>query len=258
MTQRQSISKKLRFEVFKRDSFKCQYCGASAPDVVLQVDHIKPVASGGDNAIVNLVTSCAPCNAGKGPRHLDDQTEVEKQRRQLEELNERRQQLEMMLQWRNDLRKVDEVSIEAVVDAIRDATDGACGLSLHGLKLANKWIRKYGLSETLDAIEIAMDRYLCYDDTGEPVSESIESALNKVGGVLYNRSLPKDQQRIRHIRNVVLRRASHKAAWQVQQFIDAAYSDGVSLDCIERAARRSGSWAEFQDFIGAEIDRGGE
>lgn len=25
---RKSISKKLRFDVFKRDGFKCQYCGA--------------------------------------------------------------------------------------------------------------------------------------------------------------------------------------------------------------------------------------
>lgn len=30
MAERESISKKLRFEVFKRDSFTCQYCGASS------------------------------------------------------------------------------------------------------------------------------------------------------------------------------------------------------------------------------------
>ena len=40
---RKAISKKLRFEVFKRDSFTCQYCGKSAPDVILHVDHILPV-----------------------------------------------------------------------------------------------------------------------------------------------------------------------------------------------------------------------
>lgn len=60
-TRRKGISKKLRFEVFKRDSFKCQYCGESAPDVLLEVDHIKPVASGGDNEITNLITVCKDC-----------------------------------------------------------------------------------------------------------------------------------------------------------------------------------------------------
>ena len=43
MAKRKGISKKTRFDVFKRDSFTCQYCGKSAPDVVLQVDHINPV-----------------------------------------------------------------------------------------------------------------------------------------------------------------------------------------------------------------------
>ena len=95
---RKAISKKTRFEVFKRDSFTCQYCGCAAPDVILHIDHINPVAGGGDNDILNLVTSCLDCNLGKGARTLDDKSSIAKQRAQLEELNRRREQLEMMLQ----------------------------------------------------------------------------------------------------------------------------------------------------------------
>lgn len=58
MSTREAIGKKVRFEVFKRDKFVCQYCGAKAPDVVLHVDHIHPVAQGGRNDILNLVTAC--------------------------------------------------------------------------------------------------------------------------------------------------------------------------------------------------------
>ena len=65
-----SISKKLRFDVFKRDLFACQYCGNSPPAVVLEVDHIVPVSSGGDGVINNLITSCFDCNRGKGAREL--------------------------------------------------------------------------------------------------------------------------------------------------------------------------------------------
>lgn len=65
MTTRKSMSKRLRFDVFKRDGFTCQYCGAHPPAVLLHVDHITPVAGGGENDIDNLVTSCAPCNLGK-------------------------------------------------------------------------------------------------------------------------------------------------------------------------------------------------
>ena len=73
--ERKNLSKKTRFEVFKRDMFKCQYCGKSPikdQDVVLEVDHIIPVAEGGNNEMINLVTSCWDCNRGKGARKLDD------------------------------------------------------------------------------------------------------------------------------------------------------------------------------------------
>lgn len=48
MANRIPISKKLRFEVFKRDCFTCQYCGEKAPNVKLEVDHIKPVSNYGN------------------------------------------------------------------------------------------------------------------------------------------------------------------------------------------------------------------
>ena len=47
--KRVGISKKVRFEVFKRDGFRCVYCGEAAPKVVLHVDHINPVSKGGDS-----------------------------------------------------------------------------------------------------------------------------------------------------------------------------------------------------------------
>lgn len=67
---RVALSKRLRFEVFKRDDFTCQYCGAQPPAVVLEVDHIHPVAEGGKNDTENLITACEACNRGKGKRLL--------------------------------------------------------------------------------------------------------------------------------------------------------------------------------------------
>lgn len=68
---RQSISKKLRFDVFKRDQFQCAYCGAHPSEtVLLEIDHVHPVVEGGTNDIDNLVTSCFDCNRGKGAELL--------------------------------------------------------------------------------------------------------------------------------------------------------------------------------------------
>lgn len=69
---RDGVSKRMRFEVFKRDGFRCRYCGRSAPDVVLQADHLLAVANGGPDEIGNLVTSCADCNGGKSCVPLGD------------------------------------------------------------------------------------------------------------------------------------------------------------------------------------------
>lgn len=66
MAKRKPLSKKLRFEVFKRDFFTCSYCGCTPPETTLEVDHIDPVSKGGTNDINNLVTSCFDCNRGKG------------------------------------------------------------------------------------------------------------------------------------------------------------------------------------------------
>ena len=123
--KRKPITKSVRFEVFKRDSFKCQYCGESAPDVILEVDHIVPVAEGGENDMMNLITSCKDCNRGKGKKKLTDKQIIEKQKTELDDLNERRQQMEMMLQWKCDLLNFELEMVNAIDSLICSMTDWA-------------------------------------------------------------------------------------------------------------------------------------
>lgn len=60
-----AVSKRLRHEVMRRDNHTCRYCGATAPDVKLTIDHVTPTTLGGSDDPSNLVTACADCNAGK-------------------------------------------------------------------------------------------------------------------------------------------------------------------------------------------------
>lgn len=60
-----AVSRRLRFEILRRDGHTCRYCGASAPDVKLTVDHVNPSALGGEDRPENLVTACDACNGGK-------------------------------------------------------------------------------------------------------------------------------------------------------------------------------------------------
>jgi len=68
--KRETISLKVRFEIFRRDDFSCQICGATAHESRLEVDHKHPVSRGGTNDPENLWTLCFPCNRGKGTSTL--------------------------------------------------------------------------------------------------------------------------------------------------------------------------------------------
>ena len=60
----------LRWRVLQRDNFTCQYCGQSAPSVMLHVDHIVPRAAGGTDDMDNLLSACAACNIGRNLDHF--------------------------------------------------------------------------------------------------------------------------------------------------------------------------------------------
>lgn len=62
---RRAIRKQTRVLVLQRDGFRCRFCGTTAEESRLQVDHIMPRARGGIDALNNLATLCEDCNAGK-------------------------------------------------------------------------------------------------------------------------------------------------------------------------------------------------
>lgn len=62
---------KSKFDVLKRDEFRCGYCGVQALEgAELHLDHIVPRTAGGTNTYGNLITSCGKCNVSKGGRAL--------------------------------------------------------------------------------------------------------------------------------------------------------------------------------------------
>ena len=152
MNEREPIPKRLRFEVFKRDSFTCQYCGAHPPAVILHCDHIHPVSLGGLTEIGNLITACQACNLGKSnvplsvvPRSLKDMAA---------EIEEREAQIagyEAIMRARRE--RLDEAA-QKVLDAYceifgRESIPQVDYLSIR------RFIEKLGFEVTFDAMQLA-------------------------------------------------------------------------------------------------------
>lgn len=237
-----AVSKKTRFEVFKRDSFKCQYCGSSAPDVILEVDHIKPKSKGGKNDLFNLVTSCKACNRGKGAKTLDDSSAVQKQKRQLDELNEKRIQTEMLLEWREQLATLEEEHVDLISRKIDDALIAYNKtISDVGKKSVARWIRRFGINNVLDAIRSASEQ-----------ADNAEKLFDLIGKIAHVNKRAERQpwlKRAYYIRGILNKRLDYVNDWMCIKVIEDASIAGVPIDEIEELSKEVRSWTHFKETL---------
>lgn len=250
-TKRKGLSQKLRFEVFKRDSFKCQYCGNEPPKVVLHVDHIKPVAKGGKNDLLNLITACVECNQGKTDIELSDSTAIEKQKRLLNELNERREQLEMLIKWRDGLADLNNSQVEVINNSFHSFT--GYSLSESGVLTAKKLLKKHSLSEILSAIDEA-SLFLLVNSDGVVSKDSALSAWNKIGGILRVSKMPFYMKDLFYIRGICRRRFRYCDDVKAISLLKNAYlgsSDEYShdalIDRLKEVVCSARNWSQFNN-----------
>jgi hypothetical protein len=248
MPKRKGISKKIRFEVFKRDSFTCQYCGRSAPEVVLHLDHIHPVSKDGEEDVLNYLTACNDCNAGKGARLLSDNSEIIKQKQQLDDLQARREQIEMMLEWREGLKSLNSDTIDIAVAAF-DAASPGWSTNENGRKSISRLVKTFGLQAVLDAIDVAAEQYIRCGKDGKATSDSVDLAFQKLGGICRLSSQPDWKRELYYLRGILRKRLEYFNDWQGFQLLEDAYNEGVPMTELDWIARNVSSWTRFKAEI---------
>lgn len=240
MAQRKAIGKKLRFEVFKRDSFTCQYCGKSAPDVILEVDHINSVKNGGENNIMNLITSCRDCNRGKGPGELSDRAMLKAEMKKLQDINERRNQMKLMFEWREELANLEEEAVNAFDKEIKSKLGAT--LTERGRDKASAEIKKHGLSNILGAFDISYSKYYRGDNAPSIIELTYKICLNRlkdindpfhkdrmyIWGILRNRFDPRKQE-----------------VSEIMAYLQRNCRDDDDVEFMTYEAKRCGSLYEF-------------
>lgn len=256
MASRKALTKKVRFEVFKRDSFTCQYCGQKSPDVLLEIDHIEPVAKGGTNDILNLITSCQACNAGKSDRRLSDTSVVEKQRKQLEELQERKEQIEMMFQWQKSLLNFEDDVTDQLASYWAELVPGY-SLNENGKKGLRRLRKSFELGEIMEAMKTAVNSYVTFHE-GAPEQESLEVAWKKIGGICRLNRLDKenpDLKRLYYIRGILRNRFTYLNETEAMRLMREALEWRATIESLETHAKESRNWSQWRGGIEAFISK---
>lgn len=240
MVERKPISKKLRFEVFKRDNFTCQYCGRMAPDVILEIDHIIPVANGGVNDILNLITSCMDCNRGKGKRKLSENEELKKQQQALKDLAKRKEQIEMMTEWRKELSDIQNSEAEYINSLLKER--GLC-FNEKGLEEIKKYIKKYGLKEVAESTEIFLNQYF--------VDGELKKDFDYISRICTNRRLQDKDPKIYLINKSTYYAAKkfYKDKRIVKNNILKYVSTEKGLDYVLQCIEACVNWHDFMDLL---------
>ena len=248
---RPAIPKSLRFEVFKRDSFTCQYCGRKAPEVILHCDHVHPVSDNGPTDILNLVAACVDCNLGKGATPLSDQSALAKQQAQLDELQERREQIDMMIRWRDELQSLGDTTLSRIEERIAEKSGWT--LSEKGRADLRRIVKKYDLSDVLPAADDAFDAYMVFEnDSHACTSDSFNVAFRKISAFasLNYQSREKPYfKRLAYIQGIIRKRAWMRH-YNCIAYLEHAHLCGLSLDDLESRAKGMRN-RHLEDFEGA-------
>lgn len=255
------ISTRTRFEVFKRDSFTCQYCGAKAPDVTLHADHIVPVSKGGSDDILNLVTACQQCNAGKSNRELDDNSVVSKRMAQAEALQSRREQMEMIYRWHEGLSDMAEEATARTVEYILHLVPEYAVTDADQAQAA-RCIKKHGIDRTLRAISSAIDQYAQIDeDTSAATQESVSFALSKIFAICEIDARTEKRpylKRLYYIRGIVKNRL-YCVPWVAINLLEAAHLAGATDEVLVELAKTARNWTIWQSqmhYLIEELENG--
>ena len=185
-----STGKRLRFRVFERDNFTCQYCGKRPPEVILHVDHVYPVSKGGKGEIENLITACADCNLGKATLELGKAPK--KVSRNSEDLQEKYEQLKAFY---NLQKKMDFMRKEMISD-LQDYWLELWEHEMDGQRVASlkRFMVVFSVNEIKEAMDIAKSKGMWESDAFKYTCGILHNKLKQRRLLEDNDDIPWPQQ----------------------------------------------------------------
>lgn len=171
---------------------------------------------------------------------MSDDTALIKVRSQMEILQERREQLEMMMEWHRSLSDMDEEMVNFCVSAWKDIAPGDVTPNENGRRLLKRWIKGFGISEVVESMNICSKYIVIRDEAATP--DSWETAFRKIENVCKMRKLERNNPTLAqayHLKNIylsIMRRNRKHVSWKLQaeglERIQQCQAAGVSFEAI--------------------------
>jgi len=239
MSERQPITPKQRFKILQRDDFKCVYCGSSGQDdVKLEIDHIKPVAEGGGNDSINLVTSCRDCNIGKGKNLLEEAHVIYAQKNEIKKrykLALNQESIDSLLAKREEFLQFESQNLIVLVNHLNSIIYPKTINKVDVEKSIKPLFEKFKNDNILKAIEIAQNKY--------SPSKQTDEFIKSIYGICNTISMPIVKQKMSHLINSFVKRFGNEKIDLVKSMVE------LHVKNCEKRALSSEEIVEDLEFI---------
>lgn len=179
-----SISKSLRFKIFEKDNFTCQYCGRKPPQVILHIDHIHPKSKGGTDDEINLTTSCQDCNLGKRDKIIKNPKTKKEIIQVLENAKESEEQLNEYYKYLKKKEKKYNKIINEISDYWSELWNYEYSLNNRGKLSIKKFLTFLEPEEIKESMDIATCKI-----------SNVEECFKYFCGVVYTKKRNKYEQK---------------------------------------------------------------
>jgi TolA-binding protein len=248
--------KRIKYEVFEKDAFKCQFCGTGAPNVTLQLVRIQdaqPDEEWLDTAF--LSTSCKVCEKKKSGT---DEKSLNNPYMSIDELEERLQQLKMLINWRKGMLNIRKQQLnnliiywENKISGFETNNDQKKYLAAH--------ISKYSGDEIRSAMDMAVDKFIKYDEDGKLDQSSILTAFSKIPEICQTKTEIVTAHESDGLQRIHDQLSSNIAGFfdtrRTQQWLNYARSWEVQIDDLYKMASSVKSWTEFSVNIDKMVEK---
>lgn len=248
------ITKGMRFEVLRRDNFRCHYCGEESKNTKLQVGHIVPVSMGGSSDISNLVAACHDCNSGKGAKPIDEKHTAQDAKKHLKAQAKKIKEMKRVVDAINLKRQAESSEFEIFATSWVKAF-GDCGYTVNRnyidsqrVKVKTK-VKAYGIEiccETLaSVIEQSINSYgestdqsLCFGYWMKVVqygNSNVRMRMSYLTAIFKNRCPEfedEDEKR------------------DIYQFVQSKISEGIDIEEIISIAKGINSLSDLKEMMG--------